>query len=57
MPFSLLDPTLALAMPWKNGGGETLELAIAPTGGPTNPKSASCFQVEKPGICICGLTP
>lgn len=32
MPFTLLDPTTALAMPWKNGGGTTLQLAIAPAG-------------------------
>ncbi len=32
MPFTLLDPTMALAMPWKNGGGTTLQLAISPAG-------------------------
>ncbi|AEB60428.1 HutD/Ves family protein [Ectopseudomonas mendocina] len=32
MPFTLLDPTTALAMPWKNGGGTTLQLAISPAG-------------------------
>lgn len=32
MPHSLLDLATARAMPWKNGGGETLELAIAPAG-------------------------
>lgn len=32
MPFSLLDPATALAMPWKNGGGTTLQLAISPAG-------------------------
>lgn len=30
MPFCLLDPATALAMPWKNGGGTTLQLAIWP---------------------------
>ena len=32
MPCTLLDLPSARAMPWKNGGGETLELAIAPAG-------------------------
>lgn len=32
MPFTLLDPATARAMPWKNGGGTTLELAISPKG-------------------------
>jgi len=32
MPCTLLDPTKARAMPWKNGGGATLELAISPAG-------------------------
>lgn len=32
MPFSLLDPTTTLSMPWKNGGGITLQLAISPAG-------------------------
>ncbi|AXO63331.1 HutD family protein [Pseudomonas sp. phDV1] len=32
MPCTLLDPSTAIAMPWKNGGGTTLELAIAPRG-------------------------
>jgi len=32
MPCTLLDLASARAMPWKNGGGETLELAIAPAG-------------------------
>lgn len=32
MPCTLLDLATARVMPWKNGGGETLELAIAPTG-------------------------
>ncbi|MDH1561726.1 HutD/Ves family protein [Ectopseudomonas chengduensis] len=30
MPCILLDPTTARAMPWKNGGGSTVELAISP---------------------------
>ena len=30
MPFTLLDPATVLAMPWKNGGGMTLQLAISP---------------------------
>lgn len=30
MPCTLLDPTTARAMPWKNGGGSTVELAISP---------------------------
>lgn len=32
MPHRLLDLATARAMPWKNGGGATLELAIAPAG-------------------------
>ncbi|MBN7823193.1 HutD family protein, partial [Bowmanella yangjiangensis] len=32
MPYTLLDPSSAIAMPWKNGGGSTLELAICPVG-------------------------
>jgi environmental stress-induced protein Ves len=32
MAFTLLDPATARAMPWKNGGGTTLELAISPVG-------------------------
>lgn len=32
MPCSLLDLATARVMPWKNGSGETLELAIAPPG-------------------------
>ena len=32
MPCTLLDLPSARAMPWKNGGGEPLELAIAPAG-------------------------
>ena len=32
MPCVRLDLATARAMPWKNGGGETLELAIAPPG-------------------------
>ncbi|MGA4323330.1 HutD family protein [Ectopseudomonas hydrolytica] len=32
MPCTLLDLATARVMPWKNGGGETLELAIAPAG-------------------------
>lgn len=32
MPYTLLDPSSAIAMPWKNGGGSTLELAICPAG-------------------------
>jgi len=32
MPHTLLDLATARPMPWKNGGGETLELAIAPVG-------------------------
>lgn len=32
MPCTLLDPATAIAMPWKNGSGTTLELAIAPRG-------------------------
>lgn len=32
MPCTLLDLAAARAMPWKNGGGETRELAIAPAG-------------------------
>lgn len=30
MPCTLLDPATARAMPWKNGGGSTVELAISP---------------------------
>lgn len=30
MPCILLDPATASAMPWKNGGGTTVELAISP---------------------------
>ncbi|MDG9760337.1 HutD family protein [Pseudomonas sediminis] len=30
MPCILLDPATARAMPWKNGGGTTVELAISP---------------------------
>lgn len=30
MPCLLLDPATARAMPWKNGGGTTVELAISP---------------------------
>ena len=30
MPSILLDPATARAMPWKNGGGTTVELAISP---------------------------
>ena len=32
MPCTLLDPATARAMPWKNGGGSTVELAISPVG-------------------------
>ena len=32
MPCILLDPATARAMPWKNGGGSTVELAISPVG-------------------------
>lgn len=32
MPCILLDLTTACVMPWKNGGGTTQELAIAPAG-------------------------
>lgn len=32
MPCTLLDPATAIAMPWKNGGGTTLQLAISPKG-------------------------
>lgn len=32
MPCTLLDPLTARTTPWKNGGGETRELAIAPPG-------------------------
>lgn len=32
MPCTLLDPTTVIAMPWKNGGGTTLQLAISPKG-------------------------
>lgn len=32
MTCTLLDLATARVMPWKNGGGETLELAIAPAG-------------------------
>lgn len=32
MSCTLLDLASARVMPWKNGGGETLELAIAPAG-------------------------
>lgn len=32
MPCTLLDPRTTPAMPWKNGGGSTLQLAIAPDG-------------------------
>lgn len=32
MPCTPLDPAMIRAMPWKNGGGSTLELAIAPKG-------------------------
>ena len=30
MPCTLLDPATVIAMPWKNGGGSTVELAISP---------------------------
>lgn len=30
MPCTPLDPATARAMPWKNGGGSTVELAISP---------------------------
>lgn len=30
MPCILLDPATARVMPWKNGGGTTVELAISP---------------------------
>ena len=32
MPCTLLDPATTIAMPWKNGGGTTLQLAISPKG-------------------------
>lgn len=32
MPCTLLDPATVIAMPWKNGGGTTLQLAISPKG-------------------------
>lgn len=32
MPCTPLDPATARAMPWKNGGGSTVELAISPVG-------------------------
>lgn len=32
MPCTQLDPATAIAMPWKNGGGTTLQLAISPKG-------------------------
>lgn len=32
MSCTLLDPATAHAMPWKNGGGTTLQLAISPAG-------------------------
>lgn len=32
MPCALLDPATAIAMPWKNGRGTTLQLAISPKG-------------------------
>src|SRR5690606_24981691 len=32
MPCTQLDPATTIAMPWKNGGGTTLQLAISPKG-------------------------